>query len=1025
MKSPKENLANNLADTGNTHPERYGRVLKVVGWSLCGLIVLVAILLTGITLWLTPNRLSQLLNREASEWLDADVKVSGVRFTLWSSFPHFRLEADSLRVTSHTLDSISPLQRDSLPAGYERLLSTGRIHGSVNLLHLLKGDITMRDLEVEYLDLNIVDLNDSLNNYNILPSDSRGSFKVPPVSTNSLRLPHMRPIRYFSALSATELIAPIDSARLKSTGKNKYHLLFGGEVSLRVDSMTILRDFPFLLSGDMALGFRPFRVSLSDFGVALAQTQGKVDLNLDLGEKAGVDGFSYSLLCSDPLALLKYFPGLQLPYLQNIKGYMGLNLSAHLTSPYKFSASTLPSIEVDFSSNQGNMTLDFGGDENLRLNNIDLDGSFLFNGKTPADSRILLKNLNFETNGTALSLSGSLTGLLGTPRIEANLDAEGSLASLARYLPAIKDYELQGDASLATRMTFALPLSGNMLIDNPRISGLLTLRRIKGHEKGLEASADSILIAFGGKAGGVGTTMIKNGDLKVSMDARGLAVADRTARYSSPRITGSSNITIDKTTGLPRLNTTLSMPLLTAKGSSTGITVRGTELDFSTDPHPFKINKKTSIPDPADSAALARIPHTPEYLMMKLPENLRMLYARLGLKGRLRIASGKLEIPSFPVDNSFSNLNIGLSKDALEIGNIKVRSQQSAAALSGRISGLWDFITTGQATPLDACLTIAIDTVSINQLAHAYSAGLVKTKGSAEQLSAPKPATLTDADTTALLIPRNLTLHVDASAKETRYTNLHLYDLSTTLDVAEGAAHINDLKIFADFGHAYLDLFYDSSDVLNMGVNANLGLMDIDLTRFFERFHTLLLMMPQMKNLSGNISAEADLGLHMYPDMYADVPSLTSKIGVQGRNLKVHQDPFIRKITRMMLITTDDDLHIANMNVRASAHDNLLELYPFTCSFSGYEISMQGINNFNGKLYYHIGLKKSPLHIPFGINIQGMFHHPQLRFGGAGYKVEQGAKVAREVMEDNSFNIVRELKYYLREFVRKAAESPE
>ncbi len=49
----------------------------------------------------------------------------------------------------------------------------------------------------------------------------------------------------------------------------------------------------------------------------------------------------------------------------------------------------------------------------------------------------------------------------------------------------------------------------------------------------------------------------------------------------------------------------------------------------------------------------------------------------------------------------------------------------------------------------------------------------------------------------------------------------------------------------------------------------------------------------------------------------------------------------------------------------------LLELEPFDFRFSNYGLRMQGLNNFNGDLYYHIGVERNPLHIPFGIIIEG------------------------------------------------------
>ncbi len=63
--------------------------------------------------------------------------------------------------------------------------------------------------------------------------------------------------------------------------------------------------------------------------------------------------------------------------------------------------------------------------------------------------------------------------------------------------------------------------------------------------------------------------------------------------------------------------------------------------------------------------------------------------------------------------------------------------------------------------------------------------------------------------------------------------------------------------------------------------------------------------------------------------------------------------------------------------------NNLLELEPFDFRFSNYGLRMQGLNNFNGDLYYHIGVERNPLHIPFGIIIEGSIPIRSCGSGGA------------------------------------------
>ncbi len=1024
MGSIKDNVNDPTPQPREKQPRsRAGRIGRIVAWSLGLIVSLIIILLTGVTLWLTPERLTELVNREASEWLDADVKASGVRFTVWSSFPHFSLETDSLRVTSRTLDSITPAQRDSLPADASRLLTTGRIHGSINLLQLLRGVISLRDVEVSYLDLNLVVLNDSLSNFDILPPESRGSFKIPRFTANSVRLPDMRPVKYFSAPTATVMTVPVDSARLERTKPDHYRLTFAGLVSLRSDGLVVLRDFPVSLCGDVSTAFYPLRVRLSDFDVALADTKGKINLDLDFGDNAAINRFSYDLGNLNPISLLSYLPGVQLPFLQELKANIDLNLSAQLTSPYLFSGTTLPSLAIGFHSADGNAEYNFGGDQHLKVRDIRLDGSFNFDGTDPARSYVRVDRLSLSGEGANLNVSADITDLTTNPAINADVEASTQLSHLPKYFPFLRGYGLEGSVDFNSRIAFLLSSQENATVTSPQASGSMTLSGVTFSEGKTRSHVDALKINFEAGADCIGNSGMGRSALQANLLASKASVNMPGYNVEAPKL--SANFTLHSNGGneFPETALSLALPAATIRTPSTDMSISGLDMDLDAHSRKFTVKGEAAENKSPDSEALNRLRHSPEYITAHLPADLRDLYSRIALRVRLRTRKGEISTPSFPAANTFSNLALTITNDSINLSRLRLRSLKSEAVVSGWLSGLDNLLLTGRPTPLHAHLMLEGDTISINQLAHAYAHGVTKNKNPHQAFSAPASAAPSASDSTALLIPRNLQLHMDAAIKETVYTDLHLYDLRARLDALGGNMKVSDLHISSDFGHASLDLGYNTTDILNIGLNADAALEDIELVRFFQRFHSLLLMMPQMKNLSGTISAEAGMNMHIYPDMDADVASLTARIGAQGRDLKVHQDAFIRRITRMMMIRTNDDLHIANMNVRASVHDNLLELYPFTCSFDRYRISMQGINNFNGRLYYHVGVLESPLHFPFGINIKGMFSHPELRFGGATYKVEEGAEVARHVEEMNTFNIIKEAKHFLREFLRKAAES--
>lgn len=84
------------------------KILKICAIVLASGVGLIILLLCGLTLYLTPERLTRIVNREASQYLQADVKCKHITYTLWSSFPRFNVSTDSIIIVSRTLRGSRP-----------------------------------------------------------------------------------------------------------------------------------------------------------------------------------------------------------------------------------------------------------------------------------------------------------------------------------------------------------------------------------------------------------------------------------------------------------------------------------------------------------------------------------------------------------------------------------------------------------------------------------------------------------------------------------------------------------------------------------------------------------------------------------------------------------------------------------------------------------------------------------------------------------------------------------------------------
>lgn len=1081
----KDTPHNDTTSSGMVAPRhRRHRIRRVAKWTAIALGALVALVIItiGTATWLlTPQRLTNLINREASEYLNADVRVNNARFTIWSTFPHFFIDIDSVSVRSRTLDSVPAEVKRSLPAGSDFLASLHSLRGGINLMQLLRGRIRLNDVAVDGLRLNLVAYNDSINNFDILPTDPHTADHIPYISANSVRINGPSALSYYSAATDTRASATLQdvSLRMIPGHANNYLLNIPGDITADVDALHVLHHFPFRLDGRVALAFHPFGIKISDYKVDLGNTHGTLNLDMQVGNQMKINNLSYDISTFNVARLLSYLPVRILPEVRNIMASLTVNASARLTSPYHFSSTTLPSLEVDFGVPEGTIQYTAAGSGSHTVTHSDALARFIFDGQNPAASVVKVLPFTLGTQGADATLSGIISHLTSYPLVDIFLQAKADIGPALSPFGILKGQSLSGRFDCDTRAQFTLQsLSEEALgegLQNVRLDGNASLSDIRYSDanKEISAYAHRMNLKFDSSVADVDFSHLANPMLTsgvdidsfffkqadISLSANDISIkagkanmgklsdnrflADvalnaRCVEMKSPADTmyaDVKNLSLRgkfdplKVKSLSDLNLTAAASDMAFYHSDIVGDMEDFRIDFSTAPANTRNPKPLPLPDlytsEEDRSTLQFASHTPEMLQFNVPEGLKDFMHKIRMYAHVSASGATFRTPAFPARNTLGPLDIEASFDSLRINRLSMRSGQTAMHLNGEVSNLRQFILSPQPALLKVRMNVAMDTVNINQLARAYMNGVATRHGEAATHFTAADAALQHSDTVAMLIPRNIDARIHATAMQTRYMNLHLYNLATDVRIAHGDLKVDTLNIDADFGHGALSAAYRTSDMQQMGAKVDVALTDVNVVNFFKNFHTLLLMMPQMKNLEGTLGADVQARLDIFPDMYINVPSLGADLEVQGRGLTVHQNKFIRRITRMMMIRNSGDLHIANMNVHASIHDNLVELYPFDFEFDKYKLRMLGTNNFDGDLYYHIGVEDWPLHFPFGINVVGEFHNPEVHFGGAGFHIRKGEEVTSSVMEDNSVNMVRMMRKYLHEFIEKAAQSPD
>lgn len=986
----------------NTTPYKRGllnRVLIDAAWCLAGITAVVILAVAAVTAWLTPHRVANIASREVSKILNADVAVGDVNYTLWSTFPWLCFDVDSLAIVTHSMDVQNGEQLSAdivMPADADSLLSTGNVKGKLNILSILRSKLSMRDLSVDKLNLNLVALSDSVTNYNIKPT-VKLDMKLSKALITSLDLTKTQEIRYRNLSQGTDILInpsrivindiamPEMTAGLDIAGKATLSMP-AQMLSKTAEGITTISDFPFALNGSVSINTDSLSVETRQLAINLGNVSGSANLDMKYADNLSINKLDYTIDEFDVMQLLSYLPEGLIVLPKGLEINPRVSCIAQLTEPYTVGGDALPSGRVQIDLADGAVALS-GGRKPQRIDYSGLGVRLVYNADDKEDSYLEIPEFGLKGDNINAEIAVKVDNLADNPLINADIKGNTRLAGIAPLLKPLQALHPAGNLQADAHVSMCASDLKNPNLENVRMKGNISLSNFGMDipNSTMRAGGRKITINIGGTAKRLTANSATPNRLNLNVQTRGLSLAGDSLQ-------------------------------LYVENSKSGVVItKGKRRQI---PGDYRMPSRWV----ADSTNRRYAPHSNPFLQIAMPGNINRLLSQWDVSLNADADGISILTRYFPLRNRIDNLSLRANADSVNIDRMSITSGDTRLAMSGNVTGLRRFLASKTPAPLYADLDIALDSANLNQLAAAYERSLVLANGPCADSIGPMPKYPSASDTIAMLLPRNILANVNLSIPKAHCLNMVLSDISAHAVLADGNVSVRNLTLSTGFARALADFRYKSSDIEAIGTEIKLRKLGIDIEKTLDAFPAITQKMPDIADIKGKFLAEADINMMMFPDMYVNIPSIWADFYLHSIGLEVPQTKQVRDITRFMMMHNDSTLNVSNFNLHASLRDCLVELFPCHIDVDRYELNLAGVNNLHGDMYYHLGIDKSPVPFPFGINVKGDFQHPKLRFGGAVYKVDQGNRISAYIPDDRTMNAMLQMKYYLDLFLHTAAE---
>lgn len=745
--------------------------------SLLALFILVISAVVGI---LTPERLTPLVEKYASDYVDGKVEVSRVELTFWSTFPRLRVDVDSLTVTSGVVTSLPDSVKSKLPDDAGRLLSVAHFDGDIHLLRLLAGEIEVYNVNIVKPAATVVQVTPDVASYDIFPTsaevDTTASGPLPDISIGSFVITGDAPLRYVSLPDSLDVAVTLSSSSLVNKETHAYDLQLKALTDARVSTID-LRGLRLGLGGRVIFDLsNPSRIEAAGLEFGLNELIVKLSVLVETEPQVLVKSFSLEVPRVKVTDLLAMVPPMMKEGIPSFETDATVVADLRLTSPFAVGGpDSVPSFDCNLIVDAGMFKLQqmdlhkLSLDLQANVDGHDLDRSVM----TVRKMEVLGRAMGFKVDGTVhnpvsdplakVNFEGSLdfsrlpSVLLSRlpMTLKGVFEADASFKGRLSYLDrdnfhrvtatgraALNGFEMKmRDGSLEAFMRHAklnLGTSNSFVKDNHRIDSMLTVSlkadtlSLLTPDMKLGLSDMSAGIGMMNRASSFDTTMINPvgatfhiGRLNMisDSDTMKLTLRDVNARASLTRYQGGARS--------PLLSLNINAGRIRWADRFNRASLKDGDISLKLHPSGFKMpaisaEKRDSL-RAVFAARRDSLEHVDsldrrEMIDMQVDRSMKKMLVRWKASGSMKAARARLMTPFYPVRCRLDNLHVDFTTDSVAITDTRLTVGKSNFTVNGSISNITRTLLSGRA-PIKVDFRLESTNVDVNELATAAFAG--------------------------------------------------------------------------------------------------------------------------------------------------------------------------------------------------------------------------------------------------------------------------------------------------------------
>ena len=454
---------------------------------------------------------------------------------------------------------------------------------------------------------------------------------------------------------------------------------------------------------------------------------------------------------------------------------------------------------------------------------------------------------------------------------------------------------------------------------------------------------------------------------------------------------------------LPRITLTSVSDRIFLREGVSRYMIRNTDLQASAK---FNIYERQRRRARRDSLRRKRMEDRPEWLTtaefkssdiaVELDDDIKGYLRDWDVDGHARVGGGRVVTPYFRTRTVIDTLAADFSLDEVKVHDAQVHAGESQIGVEGSVRNLRHAVMGHGPYVLD--FTLSSDRLNIDSLMYAAAAGqdydvqALRDSMSVVTVDDDTYERLVVADSLVqdlpeldlFVVPANIVGDLVIYANNVHYGNVDISTFSGDAHIKQRIIQITNVAGQSNLGNFFLDAFYGTQSMQDIGAGADLTLYGMDADVLSDSFPELFdYSEGYVDRLSGDVEAQLAAVTRFDPQLNTDLMTTNGVIRVTGgygnategsrHRLVIHNGPELKSIARWLPFISRHKIPITTLEANALIEEGQLEILPMLIRNDWYTVSIAGVQNVDPDeaFKYTVSIVHSPLLVPFGINLVG------------------------------------------------------